>query len=333
MPPSYLANLSGCFQLIECLSGMGQRQLFKILIPPELDQEYEGVVTNRVVDGHSGHPVIAGTMEYYAPSQQELLLAGSVVFLHAGFIDRGAYPPGAGIAGPSGTAVPSQPIDGLIKLHIKCFRASVFPGNPDDVFYATRLPEPIPPFANFVGLTGHSYDPQPATEYNLRYFDVRTTVYDQGAPGTETFTSFTIRVFIPIGPRWARTTAPQPNSTVQICGKIIGVVPASPPTNDNKLAVLLDGLAFVNAARAGNGGRTDPPSSQGGVPPSTPRRRGWMTRGALPVTPGAQASGSRSAADSEQASGSSTSSSSFLFGNRSGSGSSSGQQGDNPFDA
>ncbi|RPA73004.1 hypothetical protein BJ508DRAFT_314217 [Ascobolus immersus RN42] len=107
-------------------------------------------------------------VHHRAPSQNELLILRSVIYAHAGIVTR-EFKPGAGIDHPEkGPDV----YDGTLRVLLRAMQVSVFPGSPMEKFYHS--------FASFMGITGHSYDSELASENNLRYFDLITTVYDRG---------------------------------------------------------------------------------------------------------------------------------------------------------
>ncbi|RPA81599.1 hypothetical protein BJ508DRAFT_306429 [Ascobolus immersus RN42] len=240
--------------------------------PIDPDINVEGIVTNRSINNEEGYPVITATLEYWAPSQNELLISRSVIYAHAGIITR-EFKPGAGIDHPEkGPDV----YDGTLRVLLRAMQVSVFPGSPMDKFYHSRIPLPSPPFGSFKGITGHSYDPEIVSENNLRYFDLRTTVYDRGSSDNSSYTTFSVRVFIPLTPRWTTTRTPSPNFSLAIQGPIVGIVQlGSKEMPDDRLAIMLDGLAFIPTTR---GGGTDAGSAPQVTPqtPRTPRRRGWL---------------------------------------------------------
>ncbi|RPA71661.1 hypothetical protein BJ508DRAFT_335822 [Ascobolus immersus RN42] len=258
MPPSYLATVSCCFQLSEYLSGLSRQQLFK---------EY-------------GHPVIDATFEYWTPNQQNLLISHTVIFAHAAVIAR-SYKPGTKI---DHSEVKPYEYDGTLKVFLKSFLGAFL-----EPFYNTGIPAPAPPFGSFMGITCYSYDPEQPSAENLRYFDLTTTFYDAGSREEAPYTTYSLRIFIPLLLQWAKTRTPQPNSTLAIEGSVVGIVELGSmeaPAPDSRVAVLLEAIAFIPTTRSGGNNPQQSPSTPS--TPRTPRRRGELphpgeSRGESPI--------------------------------------------------
>ncbi|RPA70982.1 hypothetical protein BJ508DRAFT_367930 [Ascobolus immersus RN42] len=149
----------GTLQVLKCMSGLARRQLFKAHINPDWNLTVTGIAIEE--DGDS---LIYGTLEHYAKDQDEMLIVGTVVYVHATMVIRSytsALETAAGATSEPDTisALDEIAFDKALKINLRSLQVSVFPGNSNDVFYLQKVPKATAPFVTVVGIAEHAIMP------------------------------------------------------------------------------------------------------------------------------------------------------------------------------
>ncbi|RPA72317.1 hypothetical protein BJ508DRAFT_335171 [Ascobolus immersus RN42] len=299
--PSYIANFSGILQLISCSSGLSRRQIFKVAIPLAEDEKHTDVIGNIpawVNQDDSVRPryesPFEAILEYYLPEGEDLLSEASIVFVDGSLCVR-MY--------DEETTKDRSNI--RLRVNLKAHRVNLFPGNPRMAGYTQYIPEALPPYITVIGVATHGVTPDTLDQFNLRYFDLKTSVYDQGSiePTSQKITSFAIRCYLPSLPasRWSKVSFPQANSIVGVYGPLIGISDNRPlpgqsgATARAQLSVYIDGLSYIASSPRLPHQNTSNPA---GLPatPSTPRKRNMWMQQAGQATPSSSRASSHTSA-------------------------------------